>query len=1102
MKPSAPAPRPVESEEAIFSAALAYESPAARAAYLDAACAGHPELRRGVEALLNASEGAPTFLDRPPVSPGRHAANLGSVRPPNPPADEGPGTQIGRYKLLEKIGEGGFGEVYVAEQREPVKRKVALKIIKLGMDTRQVIARFEAERQALAMMDHPNIAKVLDGGMTEAGRPYFVMELVRGHAITRYCDENHLTAPERLQLFILVCHAIQHAHQKGIIHRDIKPSNILVTLHDGVPVPKVIDFGIAKATQGELTDKTLHTQFQQFIGTPAYVSPEQAEMSGLDIDTRSDIYALGVLLYELLVGRTPFDGREMLQAGLDSMRQTIREIEPVRPSTRLSSLEGEERTSIAKRRGGADVTKLAADLRGDVDWIVMKCLEKDRTRRYETANGLAADITRHLTNEPVVARPPSAAYKFQKAWRRNQTAFTIAALFVLVLVTSTLVSVWQANRARERLIESEAVSQFLTGVFQSPDPAQSGHVLTVPEMLGAAAKRLDTNLTGQPARRAKLQNTLGLTYYQLGLFREAIPLQEQARDYRRAALGPKHPDTLLAMHELANSYGDAGRSEEALRLRDEVLKLRREVLGAEHPDTLKAMGNLGNSYFNSGRRQDALRLREEVLMLSRKVNGPEHPETLKAMHNLALSCDPARRLSLRTEVLTLSSTVNGPEHPLTLMAMQALASSYADSGRHEEALTLRKQVLALSSKVNGPQHPHTLGAMQNLATTYGQIGRPDEALKMEEELLAIRRKASGPEHPDTLKTMVNLGNSYSATGRKEDGIRLFDEVLALFRKINSPEHPDTLLTMYNLAIAYRTAGRTNDAVQLGKASLEGYRRVVGSPDEDTFDAMRQLAFSYEAVGDLGAAIALKEESLTLIRKLKGPENPQTLNVMYNLAITYGNGRPDEAIKLWEQLLPLSRKAFGPEKPETLSVMFNLATSYSNARRWDQAIKLGEQLLPLSRKVIGPENIDTLKMMYNLAITYGNAGRRDEAIKLLEQLLPLSRKVNGPESIDTFHAMQSLAASYGSAGRRDEARKLHEELLPLSRKVNGPEHSETLWMMINLANIDREAGRGDEAIQFGQASLEGFRRAKGRESEESFNVMTALAISYRFAHRLG
>jgi WD40 repeat protein/tRNA A-37 threonylcarbamoyl transferase component Bud32 len=428
-------------EEVLFREALKRASGPEREAFLDGACVGNQALRARLEALLRAHENPDPFLEPQAAAPGSATVLM--------PPEEGPGTLIGRYKILEQIGEGGFGVVYVAEQREPVKRRVALKVIKLGMDTRQVVARFEAERQALALMDHPNIAKVLDAGATEAGRPFFVMELVKGIPITKYCDQEKLATRERLDLFIKVCHAIQHAHQKGIIHRDIKPSNILVTLHDGVPVPKVIDFGIAKATQQELTEKTVYTQLQQFIGTPAYMSPEQAEMSGLDIDTRSDIYSLGVLLYELLTGSTPFDTQELLKSGLDEMRKIIRERQPVRPSTRLRQ--------TALRVSPSPLSTLHSALSSDLDWIVMKCLEKDRTRRYDTANGLAMDIERHLKHEPVVARPPSVGYRLQKSFRRNKLVFTAAGVVALALVLGVVVSSWQAIRAtRARRDEAAA----------------------------------------------------------------------------------------------------------------------------------------------------------------------------------------------------------------------------------------------------------------------------------------------------------------------------------------------------------------------------------------------------------------------------------------------------------------------------------------------------------------------------------------------------------------------------------------------------------------------------------------------------------------------
>src|SRR5208282_359226 len=449
---------PPNPEVAVFAAAL--ELPAdKRGAYLDQACAGDAALRGQVEALLRVHDEASNFFDKlapvaQPAAGGEMAGSTGTIRIPAIPSEKA-GDRIGRYKLLQQIGVGGCGVVYMAEQEEPVRRRVALKVIKLGMDTKSVIARFEAERQALAMMDHPNIAMVLDAGATTTGRPYFVMELVRGTRITDYCDQNKLSTRARLDLFIKVCQAIQHAHQKGIIHRDIKPSNILVTLHDGVPVPKIIDFGIAKATEGRLTDLTVYTDLHHFIGTPAYMSPEQAEMSGLDIDTRTDIYSLGVLLYELLTGGTPFDAKALLKSGLDEMRKTIRETEPLRPSTRLSTMLQADLTDVAQRHS-VEPPRLVSLIRGDLDWIVIKALEKDRARRYETANGLAMDIQRHLRNEPIVARPQSSAYRFQKLVIRNKLAFTAAGGVAAALVLGVAGILWQWRQAERNHQEAEA----------------------------------------------------------------------------------------------------------------------------------------------------------------------------------------------------------------------------------------------------------------------------------------------------------------------------------------------------------------------------------------------------------------------------------------------------------------------------------------------------------------------------------------------------------------------------------------------------------------------------------------------------------------------
>jgi serine/threonine protein kinase/tetratricopeptide (TPR) repeat protein len=851
-------------EQALFQTA-AQLAGAERAAFLKGACHGDPTLRARLESLLAAStksDGLPTATE----TVDRSTARL----EPRQAEDEGIGRRISHYKLLQKLGEGGCGVVYMADQEEPVRRRVALKVIKLGMDTRSVVARFEAERQALAMMDHPNIARVLDAGATDKGRPYFVMELVRGVRITDYCDQNHLPTGKRLELFISVCQAVQHAHQKGIIHRDLKPSNILVTLHDGVPVPKVIDFGIAKAIEQKLTDKTLFTELNQFIGTPAYMSPEQAELSGLDIDTRSDIYSLGVLLYELLTGRTPFDARELVKEGLEAIRRTIREVDPPRPSTRLSTLTHADLDTVAKARGTGSM-ELRSQLQGDLDWIVMKALEKDRTRRYETANGFAMDVRRHLADEPVTAGAPSAGYKFRKFVRRNKVAFAVAATIALVLVVATGISVWQAVRAtraealaKQRLTESEAITKFLNGVFQSPDPALDGRTITVAETLNRAVTNLDRDLAAQPSRRAQLQYTLGSTYFALGLAGQAIPLQEKARDYRRAAFGPEHPDTLHAMSTLASSYSQVGRRGEALKLQEEVLAMRRKVLGPQHLDTLSAMMSVAICYVDAGRRDEAIKLLEGALPVLRKVVGPEHPKTILALGNLAYA--------------------------------------YGEAERWTEALKLREEVLALSRKVNGPDHPDTLWAMASLANSYQDAGRWDEALKLREDHLALSRKVNGPDHPDTIIAMMHLGISYHHAHRTEEALRLRQEMLETRRRVNGPEHLMTLRAMISLSMSHREAGHTEEAIRLGQTGLELFRRVMGGTNLYTLNAMTELAMSYEAAQRIEEATTLEEKSLALKRQHLAPGDPFTVESMEHLATCYEKaGRPGDAQPLRKEV---------------------------------------------------------------------------------------------------------------------------------------------------------------------------------------------------------
>jgi serine/threonine protein kinase len=632
-----------------------------RDAYLAEACENSAQRER-VEALLVEAGEADAFF--------AEAAAPGLTPPPAPPVSEKAGDEIGPYILRQQIGEGGFGTVWMAEQKKPIARMVALKVVKPGMDTQQVLARFGAERQALTMMDHPNIAKVLDAGATEAGRPYFAMELVRGLPITEFCDRQKLDTRARIELFKDVCSAVNHAHQKGIIHRDLKPSNILVSLHGDKPVPKVIDFGIAKAMHGKLTEQTLFTRFEQFMGTPLYMSPEQAELSGLDIDTRSDIYSLGVLLYEILAGQPPFDAGTLLNAGYDEMRRMIREVEPPRPSVRLTGLTLEQGQTLTTAHQ-TQPEKLGKLLKGELDWVIMKAIEKDRGRRYETAAALATDLERYLSDEPVAAAAPSRAYKFRKFVRRNKGVLAATAAVLLALVVGMAVSAWQMVRAAQAEVDSimhmiekeqareeaEDLGDFLLGVLQNPDPNRDGRTITMLEVLDDAAKRLDTELEGQPARKAELRESLGRTYYFMGFPEKAVLLQEEALQYHLATSGPKSRDTIWVMHNLAFSYWKADRRDESMKMQEELVELRTEVQGAKDIDTIIAIGTLAASYHQERRFDEAIALLEKVVTLAGEELGEKHTYTLRMMESQAIVLEDAGRTeeaeALRREVAEL-----------------------------------------------------------------------------------------------------------------------------------------------------------------------------------------------------------------------------------------------------------------------------------------------------------------------------------------------------------------------------------------------------------------------------------------------------------------
>jgi serine/threonine protein kinase len=762
---------------------------------------------------------------------------------------------IGPYRLVQRQGVGGMGEVWRAEQTEPLRRTVALKLIKAGMDTKAVVARFDSERQALALMDHPNIAKVFDAGATPEGRPYFVMEYVPGLPITEYCDKHRLTLKERLALFMQVCDGVQHAHQKAIIHRDLKPSNVLVEELDHKPVPKIIDFGLAKATGSRLTDMTMFTEVGVMLGTPAYMSPEQADSQERNIDTRTDVYSLGVILYQLLVGSLPFSSHDQRDQGTEVMLRKIREQEPTRPSTKIKSL-GDSSSEFALQRR-EEPQALARHLRGELDWITLKALEKDRARRYGSPSELSMDIQRYLQDQPVLAGPPSATYRTGKFIRRHRFGVAVAAATVLLLIGFATTMAVQARRiAKERdranreAEASKRVADFMTRMFKVSDPGEArGNSVTAREILDQASNEIDSGLASDPEVQARMLNVMGNVYYNLGLFARAESLLSRAVEIRRRVLGSQNLDTLDSIDELGSAIWQQARYPEAEKLVREALDGRQRILGPNHPDTLTSMNNLGLLLRLEGKTADAEKLFRYVLDQRRRTLGPDDNETLHSDNNLALIVWDEGHLSEAESLLRQASEgwrrLYGMEHPSTLMATANLAGLLNEEGHQAESEKLNREVLAVKIRVLGPEHPHTLLTRDNLAQTLTKEGRYAEAEKLERETIEIDRHVLGPQHPSTVNSMLTMADILTGMGKYPELEKLRYEVLDVRRRTLGPDHPDTLsaLELVGNTLAYEK--------QYAKAETI-FREAVQRARQNSDKSVRATAWYNYACG---AAIA-------------------------------------------------------------------------------------------------------------------------------------------------------------------------------------------------------------------------------------------------------
>ncbi|UCE58733.1 MAG: serine/threonine protein kinase [Phycisphaerales bacterium] len=868
--------------------------------------------------------------------------------------------RIGRYTISHTLGEGGMGIVYLAEQSEPVRRQVAVKVIRLGMGTRQVIARFESERQALAMMNHPGIATVLDAGTVEDGRPFFVMEYVPGIRITDYCDQYSLTIRQRLELLIDVCAAIHHAHQHGIIHRDIKPSNILVTEDNGTALPKVIDFGVAKATKQRITERTLFTEQGQLIGTPSYMSPEQAAGTGSGVDIRTDVYSLGALLYELLTGMPPFDPEKLRHAPFDRVCQTIREDDPAKPSTRLGEVDtasdrwshdlSQTTVQVIARQRGTDSLSLRKQVRGDLDWITMKAMEKDPSRRYESVASLSADIKRNLDHEPVTASPPSTGYRLKKFVRRNR-AFVTGGVAVAVAIMGGLIgTTWgmlEAARQRDQAIamsqESKAVSEMLQEMLASSRPEVSlGREVTVREILDEAARKIDTGmLKEQPRVRATINATIGRAYDALDLFDQALPHLRSALQTNRRLFGEQHPSVAEVMNDIGTLLRGTGDFEEAEKLIVGALEMRRRLFGEQHEDVAESLHSYAYLLSATGDYLKAEAVVSEALEMRRRLLGDQHPLVVSSMGKLAENryvlgnYDEAE--GLYRKVLILVQSIHDENHPQVAETMNSLAQVLRAKGNYDEAEDLSLQALEKRRKVFGELHSTVGISYHNLGALLKEKGDYEGAEQAYRRALNIYTQVLGENHTYVATTLNGLARLVYSKGDKDEAEAMVRRALGIYREVVGDEHMHVAVTMNNLALLLTEKGDLTGAESMYRQVLNIYKKTLGEQHSHVATALWNISSTQLERGDTEAAIASRREALAVRRTALGNEHRDALSDLTGLGrLLLKVKRPDEAEPLLRECLSTRMRILAPDDGKLAQTRSLLAQCLTDQQKYEEA----------------------------------------------------------------------------------------------------------------------------------------------------------------------